>query len=210
MIAALRGRITRWDEQTSTLWVEASGVTYEVLMPAYAGEWVAARQAADEIHVYTFYHVTERQPTPTLIGFPRLVERNFFRKFIEAPDVGPAKAVRALTRPVSEIARWIEAGDTKALRQLPGIGDRLAQTLVAHLSGKLIQESLLRDGDEVGTPSAPDLRADAVEALLALQYGRAEADRLVAEALRERSDLDELEAILRHILEQQAGSAAAR
>ena len=204
MIAALRGPIVRWDEDRSLLWVEAAGVTYEVLIPAYAREWVTARAAASDIHVYTFYHATERQPIPTLIGFPRLAERDFFRKFIEVPDVGPVKAVRALARPVSEIARWIEAGDVAALRQLPGIGERLAQTLVAHLRGKLLQEALLRDQEGTVETAVVDLRTDAVDALLALQFGRQEADRLVRDALLDRPELDVLEDVLRHVLEQQA------
>ena len=62
------------------------------------------------------------------------------------PDIGPVKAVRALTYPVAEIARWIEAEDTAALTQLPGIGQRGAQTIVATLAGRLVQEALLQDG----------------------------------------------------------------
>jgi Holliday junction DNA helicase RuvA len=142
-----------------------------------------------------------------LFGFPRLAEREFFRKFIEVPDIGPAKAVRALTRPVSDIARWVEAEDVRSLRQLPGIGDRLAQTIVAHLRGKLIQEALLRDRDgEVAAPP-PDVRADAIDALIALQYGRREAEHLVNDALKSRGDLESLEAVLRYVLEQQARTA---
>ena len=140
MIVALRGSLTRWDEERSVLWVETGGVTYEVAMPPFAGEWVAGHHAGDEVRVFTYQHASDRQPVPMLFGFPRLAEREFFRKFIEVPDIGPAKAVRALTRPVSEVARWIEAEDTRGLRQLPGIGDRLASTIVARLKGKLVQE----------------------------------------------------------------------
>lgn len=207
MIVALRGLLTRWDEERSALWIEAGGVTYEVAMPAFTAEWVTRHNLGDELQVYTYEYASERQPAPTLFGFPRLAEREFFRKFIEVPDIGPAKAVRALTRPVSDIARWVEAEDARALRQLPGIGDRLAQTIIAHLRGKLVQEALLRDHED-GAPAAvvPDVRGDAVEALVALQYGRREAEGLVQEALRARDDLDSLEAVLRYVLEQQARS----
>jgi Holliday junction DNA helicase RuvA len=207
MIVALRGPLTRWDEERSVIWLEAGGVTYEVSMPAFAAEWVARHELGDEVQVFTYEYASERQPAPMLFGFPRLAEREFFRKFIEVPDIGPAKAVRALTRPVSDIARWVEAEDVRSLRQLPGIGDRLAQTIVAHLRGKLIQEALLRDRDgEVAAPP-PDVRADAIDALIALQYGRREADHLVNDALKSRGDLDSLEAVLRYVLEQQARTA---
>ncbi len=189
MIVALRGCLAHWDERASTVWLDVQGVTYEVLIPAFAADWVSARAAGEELRLFTYYHVSERNPTPVLIGFQHQVERDFFRKFIEVPDVGPTKAVRALTHPVPEIARWIEAQDAKALQALPGIGARLSQTIVATLSGKLLQEALLRpeaaEGDGPGEV-APDLREDAVAALTSLQYTAREADQLVVEALRAR------------------------
>ena len=206
MIAALRGTPVHWDEDGNTLWLDVGGVVYELLLPAFATEWVSSLEAGAEAHLYTYYHVAERNPRPVLIGFPRLAEREFFRKFIEVPDVGPTKAVRALTHPVSEIARWIEGGETKSLQQLPGIGTRLAQTIVARLQGRLTQEALLRDeADRAGPVSeTPDLREDAVEALVTLQYSRREAERVVDAVLAERPDADDLETLLRLVLERQA------
>jgi Holliday junction DNA helicase RuvA len=118
--------------------------------------------------------------------------------------MGPAKAVRALTRPVSEIARWVETEDVKALQQLPGIGTRLSQTIVANLTGKLTEEALLRDEVAAGQPPAHDLRDDAIEALVSLQYARREAETLVSAALTESPELDTIEELLRSILAQQA------
>lgn len=209
MIAALRGRVTYYDSATATAWVDVQGVTYEVRIPAFAGEWVASVEDADDTTIYTYYHVSERQPAPLLIGFQHRQEREFFRKFIEVPDVGPTKAVRALTHPVSEIARWIEASDVKALQQLPGIGQRLSQTIVAQLAGKLTQEALLR-GEAPPTTEAPaeDLRADAVDALVALQYSRRDAERSVERALEARPGIDTLEDLLRAVLEHQAPAEA--
>jgi len=210
MIVALRGVPERWDEAASTLWLDVGGVSYEVAVPAFAVEWVEARLQDPELRLFTYYHASDRNPTPVLIGFPRLAERDFFRKFIEVPDIGPTKAVRALTQPVSEIARAIEGGDTKALQQLPGIGARLAQTIVARLQGKLLQEALLRDeqGEPLpATEAEPSLRDDAVEALIALQYTRREAEAVVNETLDRQPDLDELETLLRAILERRGAAS---
>lgn len=207
MIAALRGTVTRWDEATATAWLEVlGGVTYEVRVPLYAAAWVAAALDVPETTLYTYYHVSERNPQPLIVGFRHLEERDFFRKFIEVPDVGPVKAVRALTHPVAEIARWIEAGDVKAIQQLPGIGVRLSQTIVAQLSGKVTAEAAL-DGDDteafVAAGVASDLRDDAVEALMALQYARREAERLVQATMAARPEADTIEALVRAALEQQ-------
>ena len=207
MIASLRGTVTRWEEDASVAWIEVQGVTYEVRIPAFAAEWIASRLGEPETEIFTFYHVSERNPVPLLVGFQHLAERDFFRKFIEVPDMGPTKAVRALTRPVSEIARWIEAEDVKSLRELPGIGQRLSQTIVAQLHGRLVQEALLRDSAGELVPAATpadDLRTDALEALVALQYSRREAESAIEEALQARPDIEQLEELLRVILEQQA------
>ncbi|MDP6605042.1 MAG: Holliday junction branch migration protein RuvA [Dehalococcoidia bacterium] len=205
MIAALRGQFVQWHDESNTLWLDVSGVTYELIVPAFASDWVAQHEAGSELHLFTYYHVAERSPKPLVIGFPRLVEREFFRKFIEVPDVGPVKAVRALTRPVSEIAGWVEAEDVKALQQLPGIGVRLAQTIVARLHGKLVQEALLRDEvDGAAAVATPDLRDDAVAALVQLQYGRREAESVVDAVLLSRTQIEGLEELLRVVLEQQA------
>ncbi len=209
MIAALRGTLERWNEPSSIVWVMVEGVTYEVVVPAFAADWVAGHAVGDEIRLYTYYHVSERNPTPLLVGFPHATERDFFRTFIEVPDVGPVKAVRALTFPVSEIARWVEAEDVRALQQLPGIGARLAQTIVARLHGRLLEAALLREETSAedgvdGASMLPDLRSDAVDALTALQYGRREAERLVEAALRADPTVGGLEELLRAVLEQQS------
>lgn len=204
MIAALRGLFVQWDADNNTLWLDVSGVTYELIVPSFAADWVMQNEPGDELHIYTYYHVADRSPKPVIIGFPRLAERDFFRKFIEVPDVGPTKAVKALTRPISEIARWVETEDVKALQQLPGIGTRLSQTIVARLHGKLVQEALLRDEVEGVAIDAPDLRGDAVVALVQLQYGRREAEQVVDEVLIARPGIETLEELLRVVLEQQA------
>ena len=207
MIAALRGTVTYWDDTTSTAWIEVQGVSYEVRIPAFAAEWIDAVRDVPDTLIYTYYHVSERTPQPLIIGFPDLAARDFFRKFIEVPDVGPVKAVRALTFPVSEIAGWIEAEDVKAIQQLPGIGQRLSQTIVAQLAGKLALDAVAPASARAASGGGGDrsgVREDAIEALVALQYTRREAERAVMEAMRANTALDSVEGLIRAVLEQQS------
>ena len=207
MIAALRGTVTHWDDTTSIAWIEVQGVTYEVRIPAFAAEWIDSVRDVPDMLIYTYYHVSERTPQPLIIGFPDLAARDFFRKFIEVPDVGPVKAVRALTFPVAEIAGWIEAEDVKAIQQLPGIGQRLSQTIVAQLAGKLMLDAIPAASAGRGATSGSarsGVREDAIEALVALQYTRREAERAVMEAMRSHPGLDALEDLIRVVLEQQS------
>ena len=207
MIAALRGTVTRWDDATSIAWIEVQGVTYEVRIPAFAAEWIESVRDEPDTLIFTYYHVSERSPQPLIIGFQHLAERDFFRRFIEVPDVGPVKAVRALTFPVSEIARWIESEDVKAIQQLPGIGQRLSQTIVAQLAGKLTFDAIPAAAGARAATGGGDrsgVREDAIEALVALQYTRREAERAVMEAMRAHTGLDSLEELIRVVLEQQS------
>ena len=131
-----------------------------------------------------FYFVTANAPIPRLIGFQREVEREFFKKLIAVPNVGPTTATKALVFSVSTIARWIESGDTASLSRLPSVGKRTAETMVAQLRGKVIEEALLADegfdSSEMPRPAGPsDVARDAIDALTALGYSRGEAERLV-------------------------------
>lgn len=208
MIARIRGRARRWDAAAQSVEVDVGGLSYEVVLPAYA--WRALEARPEEVEFFTYYHVAERQPTPVLIGFLRPVERDFFKKFLTVRGMGWAKATKALATSISTIARWIEAEDEAALCQLPGVGKRQAAQIVAELRGKVVEEALLRD-ERYGEPpaaAAPALdraAADAVEALVGLGYQRREAQRWVDEATAADELAPDAEAILRAVFQRQAG-----
>ena len=158
----------------------------------------------EAVELEIFYHVPERQPTPMLVGFTREVEREFFKKLVEVPDLGPIKAMRAMAFSVSTMATWIEQGDEKSLRTLPGVGERLAKTMVAHLKGKVVGEALLQDEhfaappDKEGPPSLSEVQQLAVAGLVRLGYRQAEASRWVDEVTGE-GELAEVEEIIRAV-----------
>ena len=207
MIVGITGKLVRWNVESSVAWIESNGLSYEVFIPAFAQSWITEKSIGEELKLFTYYHVTERQPTPLLIGFSSFAEREFFRKIIDVPDFGPIKAVRALTFPINEIAQWIESSDRHALRQLPGVGERLSQTLIANLQGKLIDEAQIYTQERVDLPNAlitNQLVADAIEALTTLQYSHRESEQLVMSAIRSDTELNNLEDLLMYILENQA------
>ena len=186
MISHLRGNLARKNETASSVEIDVAGVWYEVELPAFVWRALEDEPLGAPIELETFYFVTANAPTPRLIGFQREVERAFFEKLVTVPNVGPTTATKALIFSVSTIARWIEAGDTAQLASLPSIGKRTAETIVAQLRGKLTEEALLADEGfaasepkKVSEPS--EVTRDAVSALVALGYARAEAERLVVQ-----------------------------
>ena len=187
MISHLSGTLARKNEASSSVELDVGGVWYEVELPAFVWQALDGEEVGAPLELETFYFVTANTPIPRLIGFLREVEKDFFKKLVSVPNVGPTTATKALVFSVSTIARWIENGDTTSMGKLPGIGKRTAETIVAQLRGKVTEEALLADE---GFDSAPASKAkdepsevakDTIDALQGLGYSRVEAERLVSQ-----------------------------
>nr|MCU0604095.1 Holliday junction DNA helicase RuvA [Desulfobacterales bacterium] len=113
MIGYLLGKILK--KEDDRVLILANQVGYEVLVPAVVMESLAEKKTGDELALHIYYQQTERQPKPVLIGFNHEIEKEFFQSFISVEDIGPLKAVKAMTLPVSDIARAIEGRDLEAL-----------------------------------------------------------------------------------------------
>ena len=81
--------------------------------------------------------------TPRLIGFLSEVEREFFELFCSVDGVGVKKALRAMVRPVKEVATAIEEQDAKLLSSLPGIGPAMSERIIAKLRRKVPKFALM-------------------------------------------------------------------
>ncbi|MGC8859443.1 MAG: hypothetical protein ACP5P3_10100, partial [Ignavibacteria bacterium] len=84
-----------------------NGIGYEILIPAYLLEEIRRTTKHDDtLSLYISYNQTERQPKPILVGFKNELEKDFFELFISVEDIGPQAAIRAITIPIREIARY--------------------------------------------------------------------------------------------------------
>jgi Holliday junction DNA helicase RuvA len=182
MIGYLEGSLLKIGEDRILLL--ANQVGYEVLLPAYLIERMHAGDIGGPLALYIYYQQTERQPKPVLIGFNSEEEKEFFQHFISVGDIGPLKAVKAMTLPVGEIARAIETKDQAALKRLKGIGSRTAQKIIATLCGKMERFALPTEAAK-RKRSVDGETVDAVIEVLVSQLGHkvSDARRLVAEAL---------------------------
>lgn len=209
MISHLTGSLTKKTEARQSIELTINGVGYEVLLPTFVWRALEETPLGDEVSFEIYYHVAERSPTPVLFGFTRDIERDFFRKLVEVPDLGPTKAMRALVYSVSTIATWIEQGDERSLRSLPGVGERLAKTMVAHLKGKVVSEALLKDerfaspAPQPGPPSLSEVQQLAVAGLVRLGYKEAEASRWVEQVSKDGEPV-EPEELIRAVFAQRS------
>jgi len=119
---------------------------YEVLIPEYNRRHLQSSMGADvSLHTIDYMEGNPMQGrmTPRLIGFLSEAEREFFELFCSVDGVGVKKALRAMVRPVREVASAIEDQDHKALSGLPGIGPAMAERIVAKLRRKVPRFALL-------------------------------------------------------------------
>ena len=209
MINYLTGTIRNITRDPAKAVVVAGGVGYEVSLPTYVYQSLAndGIGAGSEVELEIYYHVTERQPKPMLVGFRHPSEKEFFEQLIQVEGIGPAKAATALVFPVSTIASAIETEDFGALQRLPGIGSRAAQKIVATLRGKVAATALLQDAgiSEQGHTQPPvDARSEAVDALVTLGYRPTEARDKVEDVIRRAPEvIDDLQALMREVFRAQ-------
>ena len=120
---------------------------------------------------------------PRVVGFLSEVEREFFDLICEVDGVGVRKALRAMVRPVGEIARAIEEQDAAALSTLPGIGAATAERMIAKLRRRMPKFALLVARETPTAAAAGDVLAETFEVLRSLGHSETDARRL-CDALR--------------------------
>ena len=202
MISYLEGKLKEIYDDRITLFVGGTG--YDILIPAYVMNEIKRDKNKNpdnelELKLHISYNQTERQPKPVLVGFKHPFEKKFFELFISVEDIGPTAAVKALTKPVREIARFIEEKDTRALKQLKGIGERKADKIVATLKGKVAMYALMPE-IELPPEVVEDFRKE-VEDVLVRQLGHKliEARKMIEEAMKRNPRISSSEELFEEV-----------
>ena len=211
MINYLKGTIRRMYQDEARVVLDVGGVGYELLLPYFVMRSLNEEEKSegDDVEMEVYFHASERQPKPVLVGFRKEFERTFFEKLIQVEDVGVSTAARALVFSVSTIARAIEDGDTALLVKMPGIGRRTADKMVATLRGKVAEWALLRDEGYATVPTAPargDAQEEVVSVLVNLGHRRADARQKVEEAAKVTSNAKDSQELLREVFRMERGS----
>jgi len=195
VIGYLKGKLLK--KEAERVLLLANQVGYEVMLPAVVMKSLKKQDIGEQISLYIYFHQTERQPKPVLIGFNLEVEREFFQHFIAVEDIGPLKAVKALEIPVREIATAIESGDLGKLTQLKGIGRRTAQKIVATLGGKMGKFALIRPADDQQQAAPVEDFIQQVHDVMVKQLGHRPADarQMIAKAMKCNPSITSAEAL---------------
>src|SRR5262245_64559256 len=133
MITRISGVLNRVLDEEVRLQVGA--LEYQVLVPEFVRRQVQLR-VGHEVTLHTS-HFLDGNPmqgkvVPRLLGFMSEAELDFFELFCTVDKIGTKKALKALVRPIKEIADAIQRQDSKYLTTLPGIGGATAEKIVGN------------------------------------------------------------------------------
>lgn len=179
MIAYVEGRIEDIAPDNAVL--DVGGIGYNIkISPETASRLPGLGQ---RVRLYTYTCV--REDAFWLYGFLSKGDLELFKKLITVSGIGPKGALALLASMDADTLRFaILSGDTKAIAKAPGIGAKTAQRLILDLKDKIRQdEDLIRMEISAGTmenscADTPQKR-EAVEALVSLGYGQADALKAV-------------------------------
>lgn len=205
MITKINGKLVRLSDNEAALQVGA--FEYQVYVPEFVRRQLQP-MVDREVSLRTIEYLEGNPPqgrlTPRMIGFISDAEREFFDLVCSVDGVGVKKALRAMVRPVREVATAIEEQNVEYLSTLPGIGPAVAERVVAKLRRKMAKFALMVAGDLPPDAAADhDIRGEAYEVLLSLGHSAADARRRVDEVAGGKRKFKTVEELLREIYKKQ-------
>jgi holliday junction DNA helicase RuvA len=213
VISLIRGIVRSVAEDELTLAVDPCEII--VLIPESARRTLQAK-VGELVVLHTIFYIEGNtmggRMNPRLVGFLSAIDRQFFDTFCSVDGVGVRKALRAMVRPVRELARTIQDQDVKTLATYPGIGEATAERIVAKLRRKVGIFALIVGADGAKEDAAttngqaadaePDVIRDTFAALLSVGHSESQArsaiDRVLTGKKKYKSVADMIDAIYQH------------
>ena len=177
MISFLKGVVAQVLE--GSVIIDNSGLGWQVFMPASALSRLP--RAGETITLYT--HMQLKEDSVSLFGFLNSEDKQFFEMLIGITGVGPKAALNILSvLDPARLSAAILSDDVLSLCKAPGVGKKTAQRITMEMRDKIKS----KETENVLSPQqslSPNhmQRQDAIDALMALGYGRAEAVGAVME-----------------------------
>jgi holliday junction DNA helicase RuvA len=204
VITKITGNLIRVDDDQAVLQIDA--FEYQVLIPEFARRQLQPH-VGEPVSLHTIYYLdgnpAHGRLTPRMVGFLKEVEREFFELFCSVDGVGVRKALRAMVRPVQDVADLIEQQDAKGLSALPGIGPAMAERIIAKLRRKMPKFALLVGRDEKYEAEVElNVVDETFQVLTSLGHSEADARRLLDTALATKRKFKDVEALLQAVYDQ--------
>ena len=184
MISVIEGKIEEIGEKYVV--ISAAGVGYTLtvvpkILPILS-------KIEGPVKLYVFSRLNLRDGEFELYGFQNRQDLDLFRALTSVSGLGPKTAMNVLsTIDPHHLRDAVINEDPKALRQISGLGMKIAQRLVIELQGKVD-----RIASFAGGPTASfSEEQQALEALVALGYTQFQAKEALAEVPKDIKDLSD-------------------
>ena len=217
MIGKLTGLVDAIGE--SHLIIDVGGVGYEVQASART---LRGLGLGESVSLTIDTHV--REDAIRLFGFSSESERSWFRTLQTVQGVGAKVALAALgVLSPRDLANAIALGNAAAVEQIPGVGKKLAQRIVAELKDKAptLAVAGLNVANASGKPGKPKSKTtatdppnvealddaammEAISALSNLGYQPAQASQAVAKAMQDIGEAATTSALIKRGLKELA------
>ena len=187
--------------------IESAPFEYEVLVADYTRRQLQS-QIGQTVRLHTLDYIEGNAQggrlTPRLVGFQTEPERQFFDLFCSVDGVGVKKALRAMVRPVNELAILIDQQDAKGLSALPGIGPATSERIIAKLRRKMprfalmVQQEITADTNDASS----EVVKETFDALVTLGHSESDARKLIDDAIATGKKFKDIETLLTAIYQR--------
>ncbi|MDB5385882.1 MAG: ruvA [Planctomycetaceae bacterium] len=205
MITRITGKLVELSATEATLGIGA--FEYQVFIPDFVRRQLQSKIGQDvSLRTIEYLEGNPQQGrlTPRLIGFLSSTELDFFEAICSVDGVGVKKALRAMIKPVRDVATAIEEQDVKELATLPGIGAAMAERIVAKLRRKMAKFALMIAQDlPPENATDHDVITEAYQALCMLGHSPADARQKIELAVAANKKFKSIEDLLEAIYRQQ-------
>jgi Holliday junction DNA helicase RuvA len=205
MITKITGKLVELSATEATLGITA--FEYQVFIPDFVRRQLQSKIGQDvSLRTIEYLEGNPQQGrlTPRLIGFLSATELEFFEAICSVDGVGVKKALRAMVKPVRDVATAIEEQDVKELATLPGIGAAMAERIVAKLRRKMAKFALMVAQDlPPENATDHDVITEAYQALCMLGHSPADARQKIETAVAGNKKFKTIEDLLEAIYRQQ-------
>jgi Holliday junction DNA helicase RuvA len=207
VISKISGQLILLQDEFATLAV--SPFEYQVFISEYTRRQLQGR-IGEQISLITIHYIDGNpqkggRMNPRLIGFNSEIEREFFDQFCSVDGVGVKKALRAMVRPVEDIAKAIEEQDFKGVSTLPGIGTAMSERIIAKLRRKMGKYALLvSQGMGSATVADRNVIDDTYQILCSLGHSEQEARKMLDGVLKNKRKFIDVEEMLKAVYDNSA------
>lgn len=194
MYSHFKGKIDRINRENVI--IDVNDIGYEIFMPESE---IIGLSEGENIKIYT--HLNVREDDMKLFGFLSYETLEFFRKLISVSGVGPKVALGIISNiSASDMCIAIATENVAALKQVPGIGPKMAQKIIFELKDKVIKDEIINVNQKMAKKLVvnPNIE-EATTALQVLGYTKEQIKRVINNLEIEN---DSVEDIIKKVLKQ--------